>query len=92
MSIEPSGTLGLLKAGAVCKRAIRVGFVGPITADKELELMGVPDKDSIEDSLIPNLVTFVAEAGAELDPQSLTLTAKTLFGEMQAQVADAPLK
>jgi hypothetical protein len=93
LSIEPSGTLGLFKAGKVCEKAIRSGgFSGAITADKALQVLGFPDPDAIENSLIPNLVTFVDEAGAELDPDKLTLQKTTSFGDMQGQVAKAPLK
>ncbi len=88
-----SGTLGLAKAATVCRRAVRVAFPsGEITAAKTLEVLGFPDKDAIEDSLIPNLVRFADDAGADLDPGGLTLTKKTTFGAMQGQVAKAPLK
>jgi hypothetical protein len=93
VSIEPSGTLGLLKAGKVCEKAIRSGgFSGAITAEKALQILGFPDPDAIEDSLITNLVTFADDAGAELDPDKLTLHKSTSFGDMQGQVAKAPLK
>jgi hypothetical protein len=72
-------------------KAIRVGFPGPVTGDKALQVIGFPDQDSINNSLIPNLVTFAAEENAALDRNSLALAPATTFGEMQSQVAEAPI-
>jgi hypothetical protein len=92
MPIEPSGKLGLAKAATVCMKAIRVGFPGPVTGDKALKIIGFPDQDSINDSLIPNLVTFAAEQKAALDRNSLMLVPDTTFGAMESKVAEAPMK
>jgi hypothetical protein len=73
-------------------KAIRAGFPGPVTGDKALKIIGFPDLDSINNSLIPNLVTFAAEQKAVLDRNSLTLAPDTTFGAMQSQVAEAPIQ
>jgi hypothetical protein len=59
---------------------------------KKLRDLGFPDADSIDNSLVPNLVRFPAEQNADLDPNTLNLSPGRQFSDMQGQVANAPLK